>query len=289
MWIAQTVRECRERRGALTGRVAFVPTMGALHEGHCSLIRAGRAMADHVVVSIFVNPTQFAPHEDLDRYPRPLADDLRQCEAEGAAGVFHPSVAEMYPTGQPACEVSVPAVAGTLEGEHRPQFFSGVCRIVMKLLNTVWPDVACWGQKDYQQFRVVDAMTADLKLPVRNALLPTIREPDGLAMSSRNVYLTDTQRPRALGLIKALHAARQLVEDAGEIDPHAVEAAMRRVLEAHRLKVDYAAVRHPLTLAQLDCIEPSLTGGVAALVAAHLDQVRLIDNMLLAVDDPYEA
>jgi pantoate--beta-alanine ligase len=281
MWIARSVDECRRLRADLTGRVAFVPTMGALHEGHLSLMRGARQWADHVVVSIFVNPTQFAPHEDLERYPRPLEDDLRRCEDAGAAGVFCPSVEQMYPPGEPACAITVPALADMLEGEHRPHFFAGVCRVVMKLLNIVRPDVACWGQKDYQQYRVIDALSADLMLPVTHVLLATVREADGLAMSSRNVYLSAEQRTRALGLIKALRLARALVEEQGESDPRAIEDAMRQALEAHRLAVDYAAVRHPRTLAPLDCVEPALTGGVIALTAAHVDQVRLIDNMLL--------
>jgi pantoate--beta-alanine ligase len=255
--------------------------MGALHDGHMSLIHGGRARADHVVVSIFVNPTQFAPHEDLQRYPRPLAEDLRRCEAAGATGVFCPSVEQMYPPGEPACAVNVPNLADLLEGEHRPHFFGGVCRVVMKLLNIIQPHIACWGQKDYQQYRVIDAMTADLHLPVTHVLLATVREPDGLAMSSRNAYLSTEQRPRALALIKALRVARTLVEDDGESDQRAIEDAMRQVLESHRLAVDYAVVRHPRTLAAMDCVEPSLSGGVVALLAARLDQVRLIDNMML--------
>lgn len=281
MWIARTVDDCRRLRATLGGRVAFVPTMGALHGGHVSLIEGGRRLADHVVVSIFVNPTQFGPHEDLARYPRPLEEDLRRCEAAGVAGVFCPPVEQMYPPGEPAAAITVPALADMLEGEHRPHFFGGVCRVVMKLLNIVRPDVACWGRKDYQQYRVIDALTADLHLPVVNVVLPTVREPDGLAMSSRNVYLSTEQRARALGLIKALRLARALVEEQGESDPRAIEDAMRQALEAHRLAVDYAAVRHPRTLAALDCVEPSLTGGVIALTAAHVDQVRLIDNMPL--------
>lgn len=281
MWIAPTIAEMRQQRRTLRGSVAFVPTMGALHAGHVALMQAGAAIAKHVIVSIFVNPTQFAPGEDFERYPRPLDRDLDVCRSASVTGVFVPSVEQMYPPGQPICEVNVPSLASTLEGEFRPQFFPGVCRVVAKLLSIVQPDVACFGQKDYQQFKVVEAMVADLCLPVRIHMVPTIREKDGLAMSSRNVYLTAAQRPRALGLYKALTTAAALIHNQGETDPLAVEAAMRTILVAHQLTVDYACVRNAHTLQPMDCIEPALSG-VVTLIAARCDQVRLIDNLLVA-------
>jgi pantoate--beta-alanine ligase len=290
MWQATTISEARAQRGGLRGTVAFVPTMGALHEGHASLIRAARALADHVLVSIFVNPTQFGPSEDLARYPRTPGQDLALCTAAGAAGVFCPTVEQMYPGGgptpqaasRPACLVTVPALAGVLEGAFRPTHFQGVCQVVAKLLHIVEPDVACFGRKDYQQLKVIEAMVEGLNMRPRIVGLPTIREPDGLALSSRNRYLDAEQRPRAAALYKALQAARSLVEDEGETDPAAVESAMRTELAAHHVTaIDYAALRHPQSLAVLDCIEPRLTGGVVALLACHLGPVRLIDNMVL--------
>jgi pantoate--beta-alanine ligase len=289
MWQATKVSEVRKLRAALGGRVALVPTMGALHQGHGSLIRAARVLADHVLVSIFVNPTQFGPGEDFERYPRPLEKDLAVCARAGATGVFHPAVADMYPASAAGprapvaeCLVTVPSLAGVLEGAVRPTHFQGVCRVVAKLLHIIEPDVACFGRKDYQQLKVIEAMVTDLDIPVRIVGLPTVREADGLARSSRNAYLSAELRPRAVALYQALQSARELVEQEGETDPAAVEAAMRGVLGSHHVDaVDYAVVRHPQTLAELDCIEPQLTGGVVALIACRLGPVRLIDNLVL--------
>jgi len=281
MWIARNIDEIRSRRGALTGRVAFVPTMGALHAGHVSLMHAAAKLADHVVVSIFVNPTQFGPNEDFNRYPRPIEKDLDACRAAGVAGVFYPSVEAMYPPDKPACDVTVPSMASILEGVVRPGHFAGVCRVVAKLFNIVRPDVACFGQKDYQQCRVIETMTEDLAFPIAIAELATMREADGLAMSSRNVYLGPEERRHAVGLHKALMAARLLVDEEGESNPAAVEAAMRQVMLSHHIAPDYAVVRHPRTLGELDAITPAVTGGVVALVAGKLGSVRLIDNMVI--------
>ncbi|MCC7145224.1 MAG: pantoate--beta-alanine ligase [Phycisphaeraceae bacterium] len=281
MWIATTIQETRKQRQALAGSVAFVPTMGALHDGHAWLMRAGRQLADHVVVSIFVNPTQFGPNEDFARYPRTINDDLQLCEKAGVAGVFCPEVEEMYPPQDVGCRISLPGLDDILEGKIRPGHFTGVCRVVAKLLNIVGPDIACWGQKDYQQCRVVDAMMRDLAMPIRNVVLPTVREPDGLAMSSRNRYLDAENRRHATGLYKALGVAKAMVEQDGQTDPQIVEDAMRQAMEAHHFAVDYAVIRHPLTLTPLDSIEPRLTRGVVALAAGRLGPVRLIDNMIL--------
>src|SRR6185369_4057963 len=171
------------------GPVAFVPTMGALHAGHVTLLAAAATMGRHVLASIFVNPTQFGPGEDLTRYPRPLDHDLEKCRAAGVAGVFVPTVDEMYPPSEPPCTADVPALTADLEGRFRPGPFAGVCQVVAKLFGIVQPEVACFGMKDYQQLRVVDAMVRSLNLPVRISALPTVRESDGLAMSSRNAYL----------------------------------------------------------------------------------------------------
>ena len=284
MDVIPTVADLRQRRLELTGPVALVPTMGALHEGHLALIRRAREIANHVIVSIFVNPTQFGPGEDLDRYPRTLDADLASCQELEVDLVFAPAIEQMYPAEQVDTAIDVPALTTILEGAQRPGHFAGVCRVCAKLFNMTQPDVACFGQKDYQQLAVIDAMVRDLAMPVTIESVATVREPDGLALSSRNRYLGDEQRSHALGLIKALRQAKMLVEDEGETDPIAVEQAMTETMTAHRLDVDYAAVRHPQTLAELDIIEPSLTGGVVALVAARLGGVRLIDNMQLALD-----
>ncbi|MCC7192165.1 MAG: pantoate--beta-alanine ligase [Phycisphaeraceae bacterium] len=281
MWVARTVLDARKLRRDLAGRVAFVPTMGALHRGHVSLMESARRLADHVVVSIFVNPTQFAPHEDFAKYPRPIEADLAACETAGVSGVFHPDPLEMYPANQLTSEVNIPQLASILEGAVRPTHFAGVCRVVAKLFNIIQPDVACFGQKDYQQVRVIQAMVDDLNMPVTIAELATVRESDGLALSSRNVYLDPEQRRHAGALYKALQAARLLIESDGETEPANIESAMKQIIESHQVTPDYAVVRHPQTLAPLDSINPALTGGVVVLVAGRLGSVRLIDNMVV--------
>lgn len=283
MWVAQTVQEIHQRRRTLAGRVALVPTMGALHAGHVALMQQARRLADHLLVSIFVNPTQFGPREDFSRYPRPLEQDLAACRDAGVDGVFHPSVQEMYPPGVPASSLNVPSIAAELEGALRPGHFEGVCRVVLKLFNLTQPALACFGQKDFQQLRVVQAMVADLNVPVDVVACPTVRESDGLALSSRNVYLSADDRKHAIGLSRALEEARLLIERSAETDPLAVSAAMLQTMKAYHIEPDYAEVRHPVTLAKLDCIEPRLTGGVVALVAGRLGPVRLIDNALMAI------
>jgi len=281
MWTVQSISDLRALRRSLEGTVALVPTMGALHAGHLSLIEAGRQLADHVIVTIYVNPTQFGPKEDFSKYPRPLSDDLAMCEKAGATGVFHPSSEEVYPPHVVESSLVIPSLDGVLEGAFRPGHFAGVCRVVAKLFNMTQPDVACFGRKDYQQLKVIEAMTGDLAMPIRIVGCPTLRDPDGVAMSSRNRYLTPDMRKRSLGLFKALSEARAMVEERGELDPSAVEAAMMMVLTSHKLDVQYAALRHPQTLAKIDVIEPKLTGGVVALIAAKVDEVRLIDNMVM--------
>ena len=196
--------------------------------------------------------------------------------------MFLPSVDEMYPEAVPSCDVRVPMVADTLEGTKRPDHFDGVCRVVAKLLNIVGADVACFGQKDLQQLRVIQAMGADLFMGTEIVGLPTLRETDGLAMSSRNVYLKAGERKQAVGLYKALEMGRMMIEGDGVGDPRIVEEAMVGVLRAYRLEVDYAEVRHVRTLGELDVIEMEAMGGVALLVAAKLGlNVSLIDNFVL--------
>lgn len=280
MWTATTVEELRRLRASTPGSVALVPTMGALHAGHVSLFEAARADGHAVMVSIFVNPTQFGPNEDFDRYPRPLEQDLAACRHAGVTGVFRPTVDEIYPPGQLECLVTVPVLADILEGAHRPGHFAGVCRVVAKLFNLVQPDVAYFGQKDYQQLRIIEAMTQDLAMPVQIVGRPTVREPQGLAMSSRNAYLTAEQRHQALALYRSLGKAKNLVEADRERDPSVVESAMQRVLRENGLQVDYAVVRDARALAPLQRIEPRGLD-VVALVAARVGNVRLIDNMVL--------
>lgn len=281
MWIAESIEQARRRRGELAGSVALVPTMGMLHRGHLSLLEAARGHGEQVIVSIFVNPAQFGPDEDFEQYPRRLGEDLAACREGGATGVFAPDRSEMYPPDAIESAVTVPSLAVDLEGRFRPGHFEGVCRVVLKLLHIIQPDCAWFGQKDYQQWLLVHRLVGDLNLPVRIERALTVREPEGLALSSRNQYLQGDQRRHALGLVKALREAKMLIEESDETDPQVVEGAMTRTMLAHHVKVDYAVLRHPRSLAPMDCIEPQLAGGVVALVAGHVGQARLIDNMII--------
>lgn len=305
------VRTVAELRAAVAGwrakgeRIAFVPTMGALHEGHISLVRQGKACADRVIASVFVNPTQFAPTEDLDRYPRQEARDAELLAAAGCDILFAPGPGEMYPPGF-ATSVTVSGVSEDLEGRFRPQMFGGVAVVVAKLLVQADPDVAIFGEKDYQQLLVIRRMARDLDLPVEILSGPTVREADGLAMSSRNAYLAPAERAVAASLNVVLAAGADRVR-AGEPIP-AVEAwATAALLEAGFDRVDYVAVRDAATLGLADSAshrddgdvhravaddhrdaandhrppEPSLAPPppLRILAAAHLGQTRLIDNL----------
>ncbi len=276
MMVHHTIARTRDGRREL-GRLAFVPTMGALHEGHLALIRRARELADHVAVSIFVNPAQFGPHEDLERYPRPLERDLALCEAEGVDLVFNPPVDEVYPPQELTTTIDVPALTTILEGARRPGHFVGVCRVVAKLFHVIQADYACFGRKDYQQLKVIEAMTRGLCIPTEIVACPTVREADGLAMSSRNVYLDADHRAHALGLSRAVREGVRLIED-GEVEPETVERAMAQALAAYDVTVEYAVVRHPQTLAELDVVNPAGVGAVC-LVAGKVGPIRLIDNM----------
>src|SRR6266404_865231 len=224
-------------------RMALVPTMGALHEGHAALMRKAREQGAAVVVSVYVNPTQFGPLEDFKRYPRDLKADTRLCEREKADAVFAPSDDEMYPGGLQSTEfVEENVLARRLEGEQRPGHFRGVCTVVAKLFNIVQPDVALFGEKDYQQLKVVQRMVRDLRFPVEIIPVPTVREADGLALSSRNQRLSATERPEATVLWKALGIARDLFQD-GERNVHRLETAMSRAVElAPSARLDYAQI-----------------------------------------------
>lgn len=253
--------------------VGVVPTMGALHEGHLSLVRAAERKCDRTVVTIFVNPTQFGPGEDLGRYPRTLDADLALLGQLGVAWVFVPSEEEVYP-GNFSTYVEPPAVARRLEGERRPGHFRGVATVVLKLLHMVPADVAFFGQKDYQQSLVIRRMVEDLNLAVDVQVCPTVREPDGLAMSSRNRYLNAADRERALALSRSLALAQSLVS-AGQRNCDKIRNGMRELLQTAGVeKVDYVSLSDPNTLVELQTV----TGPLMALVAAHVGTTRLIDN-----------
>lgn len=278
------------REGA---HVGFVPTMGALHEGHASLIREARRQVGpegRVVVSVFVNPLQFGPHEDLDRYPRTLPDDLVVCEREGADLVYAPAVEDVYPRGVPwddaaaAVTVDPGPLATLLEGRSRPGHFRGVLTVVAKLLGLVRPDVAVFGQKDYQQLVLIQQMAADLCLPVRIVGAETVREPDGLALSSRNRYLDAEQRAQALALSRTLRAAVEAgVEGLGP----AVAAARSELRRADGVDLDYLEVLAP-DLAPLPADPAAIAPGTPArvLIAARVGSTRLLDNLPLILGRP---
>lgn len=256
--------------------IAFVPTMGALHRGHAALLQAARAQADHVVASIFVNPTQFGPNEDFHRYPRTWEADLAICADAGVDCLFAPSVEEMYPP-QARTVVEVPGLQDQLEGPSRPGHFRGVCTIVVKLLNIVAPDTVFFGQKDAQQARIIRQMIDDLHLPVAMIVLPTVREPDGLALSSRNQYLSPAERAIAPQLYRCLADVQARYHE-GERQTSALEAELRsELLDVTGFRLDYARVVEADTLTAVDCLhKPGL-----ALAAITLGTTRLIDNVTL--------
>lgn len=253
--------------------VGFVPTMGALHPGHVSLIEAAKARCGFVAVSNFVNPTQFGPNEDFTRYPRTIDADLAACRSAGADLVFLPTADEVYPPGSTTF-VEVGGLSEVLEGAFRPGHFRGVATVVLKLFNMVGPDVAFFGSKDYQQQLLIRRMARDLDLPVEIVTCPTIREPDGLAMSSRNRYLDADQRERARSISAALFEAADRLR-AGESDLTAVRSGIRQKIEAAGLTIDYATAARPDTLEELHTPSEALV----LLVAARLGSVRLIDNV----------
>jgi pantoate--beta-alanine ligase len=257
-------------------RIGFVPTMGFLHEGHLALVDEARRRSDVVVMSIFVNPLQFGPQEDLSRYPRDLARDRRLAEERGVDALFIPTEATMYPAGSATRVVPGPA-AERWEGAARPGHFVGVLTVVAKLFHLVEPDLAVFGQKDIQQVVLIRQMVRDLDWPIELAVVPTVREPDGLALSSRNVYLDETGRRDALGLSAALRAAHEAWR-AGERGGSALEARMRDVLERHPgLAVEYIALVEPETLTAVSTVTPE----TIVAVAGRVGRARLIDNLVL--------
>ncbi|GLZ76997.1 pantothenate synthetase [Actinorhabdospora filicis] len=263
-----------EVRREMTGTVAVVMTMGALHDGHRELIRDARGRADHLIVTVFVNPLQFGPTEDFDRYPRTLDADLRICEEEGADAVFAPSREDMYPGGRPQVQVTPGPLGELLEGAYRPGFFTGVLTVVAKLLNVTRPDVTCFGEKDYQQLTLVRQMVTDLSFPVEVVGVPTVREDDGLARSSRNVYLSPAERQAAPGIHAALRSGAAL----GAKGAAAEEIRERVIGELPAgVDLDYVQVTSPE-------LGPAPTSGPARLLfAGRLGSTRLIDNIPLDI------
>lgn len=256
-------------------KIGFVPTMGALHEGHRALIREARLQCDALVISIFVNPAQFGPQEDLAKYPRPLLQDRALCRKEGVEVCFEPTVEAMYPSGFQTM-VTVPAIARRWEGEVRPHHFSGVATVVTKLFGIVRPKIAIFGQKDFQQSALVRQLVKDLNLGVEIVVHPTVREEDGLAMSSRNVYLTQDERKRAVMLYKSLRAGVEAI-GRGVTDGKAIRSAMAQVVKKEpAITIDYLAVCDPYTLEPLSAV----TSRVVLLGAVRIGSVRLIDNLL---------
>lgn len=279
MNVAETVKEIRrlvaDARGGGAGRVGLVPTMGALHEGHYSLIDAARRECDFVVVSIFVNPTQFGPNEDFRHYPRTIEDDLAGCESHGVDAVFAPTPDEMYPDGF-ATIVGVSGLIERMEGAFRPGHFDGVCTVVAKLFNIVAADVAYFGAKDFQQAVIIRRMVADLNMPLWVAICPTVREPDGLAMSSRNDYLGDEERAQATALSESLRLAERLIHQGSRQSAEAIEAVRRYLAEKAPLgKIDYIEVVRPDSLEVVEVIE----GPVVIVMAVRFPSTRLIDNL----------
>jgi pantoate--beta-alanine ligase len=276
--IATTISEVRAACGELRhgGTLGFVPTMGALHEGHLSLARAARERCNAVVVSIFVNPAQFGPNEDLDKYPRTIEQDKVLLDGGGVDLLFAPSAEEIYPTGAYTF-VTVEELSSRLDGLSRPGHFRGVATVVAKLFNIVEPDAAFFGQKDAAQVAVLRRMVRDLNFPVEIVVCPTVRQPDGLAMSSRNRYLSPQERKSALALSRALREMQNIAA-AGEHRADMVLAQGLRVLESEPgIRVDYLVAVHPDTLEPLE----NLAAGGLLAVAGFVGNTRLIDNVLL--------
>jgi len=283
MEIAETIKSVREKVKAARSRgkkIALVPTMGALHVGHVSLIERAVKDCDFVVVSIFVNPTQFCPGEDLQNYPRPLDADLEICKKAGVDVVFTPATEQMYGTAN-LTWVTVETLTEPLCGRFRPGHFRGVTTVCAKLFNIVQPDIAYFGQKDGQQAIVIKKMVADLNMPLEIVVCPTVREPDGLAVSSRNQYLTQQQKKDAALIYQSLQECRKLIDD-GITDTKSIIAEMREILSrAPAIKIEYVSILDAETLEQIAYIDRR----VLAAVAVRIGQARLIDNIQVDVGE----
>ena len=273
----ETVEDLRRQVGEWRRageRIGFVPTMGNLHAGHHALVDLARTQADRVVASIFVNPTQFGPNEDYARYPRTPESDLDGLAARGCDLAFLPSVEQMYPFGTMGCvQMHVPGITDILDGAHRPGHFNGVAQVVARLFNMVQPDLAVFGRKDYQQLQVIRYMTREMSFPVEIVPAPTLREPDGLAMSSRNQYLQGAERQTATAIHRALLRMRE--KSAQGRPPAEIEEQAKAALSAEGFVVDYVEIRRSNLTRPQRSDEP----GLLALVAARLGRTRLIDNL----------
>lgn len=275
MKVARSIAEFVELRPELTGRIVHVPTMGALHDGHRSLIKLARTLGDTVVVTIFVNPLQFGPGEDYARYPRQIEDDLETCVRQGVDVVLTPTVSDLYPAGRQVT-VNAGAMGTILEGESRPGHFDGVLTVVLKLFHIIRPDVAIFGQKDAQQLACLQRMVIDLNLGIEVVGAPTVREVDGLALSSRNIFLSPAERPLALALSGALTAAA--AQDTLTAARAAAYAVLDRAEFEPAFRLDYATVVNPATFAE---VALDHTGPAVLLLAAMVGSTRLIDNAVL--------
>jgi len=279
MDVAKTIadiRKCVATARAAGKTVGLVPTMGALHVGHVSLIEAARSRCDYVVVSIFVNPTQFGPGEDFEKYPRPEEEDFATCARHGVDAVFAPGASEMYPR-ENLSWVSVEKLTAPLCGRSRPGHFRGVTTVCTKLFNIVGCDVAFFGQKDAQQAVVIQRMVADLKVPLEIVVCPTVREPDGLAVSSRNKYLSPQQRKDAVQVYRSLVRCRELIA-AGNVDASDIRTQMCEILrQVPGIEIEYVSIVDAETLDEVDQVQ----GRILAAVAVRLGSARLIDNILV--------
>ena len=279
MEVAETIESIRgvvKAARSAGKKIGLVPTMGALHIGHISLIEAAVDKCDFVVVSIFINPTQFGPGEDLEKYPRPFEDDLEVCRKAGVDVVFAPTPEQIYPV-ENLTWVDVEKLTEPLCGQFRPGHFRGVTTVCAKLFNIVAPDIAFFGQKDAQQAIVIKRMAADLNMPLEIVICPTVREPDGLAVSSRNQYLTAEQRKDAAYIYKSLQKCRQMI-DAGIADTQKIIVEMRKILQqASSIKIEYVSIVDAETLQNID----QTIGKVLAAVAVGIGPARLIDNILV--------
>ncbi|MBF0351852.1 MAG: pantoate--beta-alanine ligase [SAR324 cluster bacterium] len=276
--IFQSIEAFRKYRSALKGKVAVVPTMGALHEGHLSLVHQARTVADHVIMTIFVNPSQFGPHEDFNKYPRTLENDVRLGQRAGVDCFFTPEVSEIYPEGYGTWVIPETPVCQKLEGASRPGHFRGVTTVVLKLFNIIQADVAIFGRKDYQQCLIIRQMVRDLNIPIQLIEAPIHREPDGLAMSSRNRYLSTAEREYALGIQRSMKLAKSLVLEEKKYNFSEIISVLHAEILTHSsVRLDYATFVDPETLEPQSHFE----GQTLFVAAVWVGKTRLIDNITI--------
>ncbi len=284
MKVIETISEMQNISNELrkSGKtIAVVPTMGYLHDGHCSLIRNGIDIADIVITTLFVNPTQFAPNEDFEKYPRDFEKDCKLAESNGSDYLFHPSVVEMYPKNFNS-EIKISGISEKFEGAFRPTHFNGVATIVAKIFNATLPDYAIFGQKDYQQTLVIKQLVRDLNFSVKIIVAPTQREADGLAMSSRNVYLSPEERKNSVILFKALNIAKQSI-DSGELNRKNINSILLETLkQILEISIDYACSADAETLDEPDYFTTGQS--IVLLIACKIGKTRLIDNMIVSIN-----